>query len=341
MPRSNSSSSSRPNSNALLTGKDFAPLYLLYGDESFLIDEAVQTIIDAVFHDGGREFNLDVLHGGEVDAKDIIDRSTSFPMTGGRRVVIVREFDKLSRKDLLLSYIEHLSAATSLILISQKPDFRLKVFKAIKEHGIVMEYRPLYDNEIPGWISARVTRLGKRITPEACQLMQGYVETSLHEIQNEIDKLCVYVGDKKSIDIEDIESVVGRSKQYNLFELQRSLARRDKAGALAIAEHLLDSGESPVGLVAMLARYFQRLWLFQDLLSRRNSEPEIAAALNVRPYSLREYHQAAGHFNSHHIERCFSCLLEADEKLKSSITNARVVITILLIQIFQFPPENA
>src|SRR5258707_279654 len=164
---------------------EFSPIYLFYGEEDLLIEETLQLLIESAVDERSRTFNLDVLYGSETDSSRIAALALSYPMMAERRVVVVREFDKLSNKDTLLSYILKPSVTTSLVLIASKPDFRLKFYKAAKEQGTAIEFKPLYESNIPQWINKRVERLGKSISPEGCQLMLSYVGRSLREIQNE------------------------------------------------------------------------------------------------------------------------------------------------------------
>ncbi len=187
--------------------KKFDPVYLFYGEEDLLIDEAVESLIHYAVEESARSFNLDILYGNEVDAKNIISYASSFPMMVDRRVVVVREFDKLSNGDVMLPYIERPSPSTVLVLISDRPDFRLKLFKTLKERARVVEFGQLYENAIPQWIARRVDKLGKKITPEACQVMLAHVGSSLREVQNEIDKLFIFVEGKSTIDEDNVNSV--------------------------------------------------------------------------------------------------------------------------------------
>ena len=315
--------------------RKFAPLYLFCGEEDFLIDEALDILIAEAIDESTRGFNLDILYGSDVTPIGLMQIASSFPMAAERRIAIVREFDKMSNKDLLLRYITKPSPTTSLVLVSAKPDFRTKFFKTIRENAIVAEFSQLYDNNIPPWIARRITKLGKQVTPEACQLIQNYVGKSLREIQNEIDKLFIYVGEKKLIDSDDVNSVVGMSRQYNIFELQKAIGRRDVARVIEISENMLRNGESPVGTIVMLTRYFQKVWLIQELLSMETPEAQIATAIGVNPYFVKEYAAAGKSFSSPQILDCFSALANADEHLKSSSLDQKTVMTVLMCRLSQ------
>ncbi|MBI4546335.1 MAG: DNA polymerase III subunit delta [Ignavibacteriae bacterium] len=315
--------------------KKFSPLYLFYGEEDFLVEETLSTLIEEALGPTTQSFNLDIVYGSDVDGKDVVSLASAFPMLGDRRVVVVKEFDKLPNKDTLLPFIEKPLASTLLVVISSKPDFRQTIFKSLEKNGTVTEFRSLYDNEVPGWIRKRFEKFGKKATVEACQFIQGYVGKSLREIQNEVDKLIIYVDDKETIDEDDVTRVVGMSRQFNIFELSKAVGEKDLSRSLEILEHMMRVGESPLLIIIMLTRYFQKLWMLQEMNGKTASQNQLAAGIGVSPFFLREYLDASGKYPALQIEQCFQALTKADETLKSTSTDPNLVMTLLVYQLIR------
>ncbi|HEY6191137.1 MAG TPA: DNA polymerase III subunit delta [Bacteroidota bacterium] len=312
---------------------EIAPLYLFHGEEDFLIGEAVQRVVESALEPGAREFDLDTVRGAEQDAMDISSIVASYPMMGKRRVVVVHEIDKVANLERLLPVAEQPPASASLVLISAKPDFRLKFFRAVREKGVVLECKRLAEYEMPEWVEGRIRKLGKEPSAEACQLIPSYVGRSLREVQNEIEKLVIYVGDKKSIDAGDVNSVVGMSRQFNIFELQRAMGLRNMQRAMEIMERMLKSGESPVGMIVMLTRYYQKIWLLQEFVGKRIPESQLPAQMGMSPFALREYLAAVKNYPAETLRNCFRALVEADESLKSSQMDERLTMTLLVFKL--------
>ena len=333
MPRSKSDSTSYLELENSFRQKQFSPLYLFYGEEDLLIDQAVDLLIAQVLDESAKSFNLDIVSDENADAKDIVSFVSAFPMMSDHRVVVVRNLDKFADKELLLPIIENPVVSTVAVFVAAKADYRLKVFKALQTNGVVVEFKQLYENEIPGWISKRIDKLGRTVTAEACVLIQSHVGRSLREIQNEIDKLLTYIGEKQTIEAEDVTAVVGMSRRYNIFELQKTIGSRDLARSLDILEHILNAGESPVGIIVMLTKYFQKLWMIWDLIERKISREDLIKALHLSPRQmafLDEEIRIARSFPGKAIERCFAALIESDEKLKSSDMDEKLLMTLLL-----------
>ena len=316
-----------------LAGKQFSPVYLFYGEEDFLAEEAAQSVIENALTAAQREFNLDVVYGGETDAREIISHASSFPMMSDRRVVLVREMDRLFNKELLSSYIENPSSTTCLVLLSEKPDFRKKPYVSAKRHGRAFEFKPLYENQVPEWITGRLKLRARAIDGEACKILVAYTGSSLRDIQSEIDKLIIYVGDKKVISADDVREVVGMSKEFNVFELQKHIGAKNLGRSAEILEHMLDAGEPAVMIVAALTRYFVSVWKLSELIRKGASSQEQSREAGIHPYFLREYLAVLQHYSLQEIEHAFELLAVADEKIKTTMMDHKQILLMAIIQL--------
>ena len=303
-------------------GKKYAPVYLFIGEEDYLSEECVNRVINDLLTADTKAFNLDIVYGNKADAGQVMAHAASFPMMSDRRVVVIKEFDKLisddSVKELVSSYVARPLDSTCLLLLSEKPDFRTKPFTDLKKNAAVFSFNQLYDNQIPEWIAARCKTMGKEVDIEACRLMQAYIGNSLRSIQNELDKLFTYLGERSLITLEDVADVVGVSRGFTVFDLQNAVGKKNIGEAMRIVKRMIETGEGPQLSIIMLTRYFNLVWKVQDMLKHGESETEIIAATRISPYYFKGYAEAARRFSSLQIENSFRVLLDADIQLKST-----------------------
>jgi DNA polymerase III subunit delta len=323
----------------------FAPIYLFHGEEDFQIDEGVQAIIAKALDEGTKGFNLDIVYGSRVDVKDVVAHASSFPMNSAKRVVVVKEFEKLvsaeSAREIMSAYINKPLDSTILVLVSLDPDFRRKPFTDLKKRAELVECKPLYDNQVPSWIADRIRQQGREASAEACRLIQAYVGNSLRSLQNEIDKLFVFIGERKKIAVEDVSAVVGATKGYTIFELQNAVGRKDAKEAVKILERMLEAGQSPQMIIVMLTRFFTQLWKLTDLKSRRMPDQEISREIGVPPYYVKQYVEFRSNFDVDQLEQGFKSLLEADTVLKSTSRDSRLVMDLLVLSLVHSSVEPA
>ncbi|MFZ1976413.1 MAG: DNA polymerase III subunit delta [Bacteroidota bacterium] len=320
--------------SARTKGKAYGPVYLFIGAEDFLIDECIHSIVGDLLTPNTKSFNLDMLDGEKVDAKDALAHAAAYPMTSERRVVVVKDFDAMTgseaAKSILSQYIQKPLETTCLVLVAEKPDFRTKPFNELKRKEVVFEFAPLYDNRIPDWIESRCGSFGTMIDAEACRLLHASVGNSLRVLNNELDKLLIYISDRKRITADDVVHVVGVTKENSIFDLQKALGQANLQKALTIVQRMVETGDSPQGIIVMLTRYFTTLWKIQELQMHGSSEDIIAGEVKISPYFLKEYITASQKFSRGRFESIFKALLQADIDLKSSSSEPLACMTLLV-----------
>jgi len=308
---------------------EVAPVYFFVGEEDFLIEEALKALRSEVLRDGMKEFNLDVLYGNEADGREVVLRANSFPMMAERRMVVVRDFERLSGKEALYSYLENPSLSTVLVLISGKED------RFVEGSATVVKFPRITGPELATWISERTKGYGKKITPEAVEVLLEYVDHSLRALDRELEKVSLFVADRDEINEEDVESVVGVSKSYTLFELTKAVGSRDPRRSLEICERMLEFGEWPARMVAAINNHFMRLLKLKGGLERKMSEGELCRLLRVSSTRLQEYRGQSRQYSRAELERSFSKLVAADEKLKFTGEDPHTIMIMLLHELLR------
>lgn len=332
----------------------FDPVYFLFGDEEFLIDEACNRIMDAAVDESTRSFNFDLLYGSEITLNDIVERASAYPLMAERRVVVVRELDrtfalrgKPDENTPFARYMKTPAPTTVLVMTAATSDFLSKgkggqsakaPYNIVVENAASVQFKKVYDRDLPSWAAARIKSRGKEIAPDALELFVGYSGGALRVISNEIEKLFTFVEDRKRITAEDVRAVVGASKVYNVFELQKAVGAKNLELAVEIAERMLRAGEPEQLTLTMLTRYFTILWRLIELRTRAKDQNEMARSLGISSFFLNEYLAALSRYPMSHLRNAFESILHADIALKSSRTEPGLVLQMMLIAIIRGEP---
>jgi DNA polymerase-3 subunit delta len=253
-----------------------------------------------------------------------------------RRVVVVRSFEKLEENRLFTSYAERPNPhAVVLLLCNGRPNLTQHPYRALKQHAVWAEFKPLYDRQMPGWIAQRLKAKGYKPEGGAAQMIAEAVGTDLRAAAMEVDKLVAYVGERKAVTEDDVVRAAGHSREHNVFELQKAVGEGAHGRALTISEAILGQASNrrseAIGIVAMLAAYFTRLWKLSGCLQQGVPEAQMASQIGVSPFFLREYLTALRRFRAADLARAFEVLLAADDELKGgSERDARLVLTLTL-----------
>ncbi|HLP17574.1 MAG TPA: DNA polymerase III subunit delta [Bacteroidota bacterium] len=315
----------------------FAPVYFFYGEEDYFIEGIIDAIVKYGVDESTKQFNCDIVHGSDSDGKTVGSMAMAYPMMADRRVVVVKEFDKLAEKERLESYFENPSPTTVMVLTALSPDMRKKPFPLLKKHSVGGEAARLYDNQVPAWIESHVKKRKKSISSQAAALLQSYVGSSLRELANEIEKLLISIGTKDAIDAADVERVVGVSREFTVFELSNAVGERNIKRAVEITERILDMGGSSVPIIAALTQHFIKLWKLTDARRLGKSDYETASAAGIVPFFLQQYLRQLQRYSVTEIENAFCILAKADEQVKSSQNSDKMILSVALSEIMIKP----
>lgn len=320
---------------------NFSPLYFLYGEETFLIDELQSLLVRHALQPHEKDFNLDVFFGPEADVRQVLGVCASYPMMAERRLVIVRSFEGLADNREFTAYASQPNPTAVVALLCQgKPNLSAHPYRALKQHAVAVEFKPLYDRQLPAWLVKRARSLGLSMDPQAAQLLAQDVGTDLRTAAGELEKLRTYVGERSEITEEDVLAAGGHLREFNVFELQKAIGEGNRARATAIVDRLLQqasnrSGEA-IRIVSLLAWYFQKLRLLAAIQSGNLAESAQARQIGVRPFHLKEYRAALRRLGAAAVYRAPRALLAADYELKGgSSREPRLILLLAIRQILE------
>lgn len=302
-----------------LKSKDYQQVYFLHGKESYYIDAITSQVENGILNESEKAFNFTVFYGKDVNHQAIIDTARRYPMMASHQVVILKEAQEMRTLSNLQSYIEH-PTSTTIVLICYKHkkfNFNSKFGKALKKQAVIFESKPLYDNQVPDWISAYLKKKKLSIQPRAADLIAEYLGTDLSKVANELDKLAINVAAETEITEKEIEANIGISKDYNVFELQRAIGQRDMVKTNRILQYFAANPKKmplPV-LIGSLYTYFSKVYLYHA--AKNLPEREILTTLQLRSnFFLKEYRAAARQFPPAKAEQAITLLKEYDLKSK-------------------------
>ena len=199
-------------------------------------------------------------------------------------------------KDLtkLDSYCEKPQPETVLIISfkDKKFDTRTKLGKAIKKNGEIATFKKIYDNKLPDWIANRIKQLGFTTSPKAIMLLAEHIGNNLSRIDNELNKLAVNLKGNNSITEDDIETYIGISKDYNVFELQRAVASKNLPKAIGMVQYFEKNPKAaPVQVILpTLYNFFSKASM---VFYAGGSDAGVASAIGVNPFFAKDYISAA------------------------------------------------
>ncbi len=302
-----------------LKKNQFAPLYLLAGDEPFYIDKIAAYLEENALSPSARDFNQFVLYGKDINVATLLGNAKRYPMLSDRQLVMVKEaqdMQGLEAKDtvrFLEDYIVNPLDSTILVLCFKSPvDERKAWVKAADKKGIYFSSKKLYDNKIPDWIASYCHEKGVKISPKALQMLTEFIGNDLKRIANELEKIILNLKADEAIQAETVERFVGISREYNNFELQKALIQRNTERANRIAYHFAKNPkDNPIQpTLIILDNFFSKLLLVHAIADK--SERNLAAELGVNPFFVKDYLTGVRNYSLDKTAQVIKYLRQAD-----------------------------
>ncbi|MEP6989746.1 MAG: DNA polymerase III subunit delta [bacterium] len=235
--------------HAALKKRVFDPVYYFHGDDDFLKDLRIRELVDAAVDPATRDFNLELRRGAETDAESLDSLLSTPPMLAERRVVVIRDADKLKKdaRALLDKYLDRPPQDVVLLLVSATG---VRADKSLSDRSTAVEFAPLSGDRVPKWVAYQAeTVLGRAITPGAVALIVGAVGEDLAQLATELEKLASFSGD--TIDEAAVSAVVGVRRGESLGDLLDAVAARDATTALSLIPGVLQQPKMSAVLIGM------------------------------------------------------------------------------------------
>ena len=303
-----------------LRAKNYKPIYILMGEESYFIDQISNYIEQSVLSDEEKEFNQTILYGLDVDVSTIVNTAKRYPMMAEHQVVIVKEAQNVRDLESLLFYLEKPLPSTILVICYKHGvlDRRKKLAAMADKLGVLFESKKIYENALPAFIIDVVKRKGLTIEESATQLLADSVGADLNRLMSEIEKLSISMPpDQKRIQVDLIEKNIGISKEFNNFELRSAIIHKDVFKANQIINYFnANPKNNPIQLtLAFLFSFFSNLMV--AYYAPNKSENGVSSFLGFHnSWQAKDYLAAMKKYNGIKVMTIIDKLREADARSK-------------------------
>lgn len=304
-----------------LKAQIYFPVYILMGDESFYIDKLCDYITENVLQPEEKDFNQVILFGADTTASQVVDQCKGYPMMAEHRVVILKEAQNLKNFDAIEKYFENPVKSTIFVMSYKNGsiDRRKKLVPRAEQIGVVFEGKKLKDYQLPGFIETYMKQQKATIEPKAVQMVADHIGADLHRLTSELDKLLISLPENdRRVTPEQVEKVIGVSKDFNAFELRNAIVNRDVFKANQIINYFDSNPKSGslFALLPMLFSYFQNLMLAYYAPNKQD-EKALSLFLDLKStWAVRDYITGMRNYNGVKVMQIIDKFREVDAKSK-------------------------
>jgi DNA polymerase-3 subunit delta len=319
----------------------FPPVYLFYGDEGYLREQAVSRLIEFCLQGGGSDFNIDLIDGETASPGDITASAETLPLFAEKRLVVVKNppFFKAPKRagreaaeetgetedipaprgeTVLLKYIKDPLNSTILVFNTGEPvDKRKRIFKAVKETGKAVDFTYLSRGDLTRWLTQKAGKAGRKFAPGALDELLGAAGPSLQKLSVEFDKLLNYTVQSGVITRDDVRRLCPPGLEENIFVIVDAVGSRRCGEALSGIKDMLAAKEPPLKILSMISRQFRLLLQVHELVERGYPAREIASRLKIHPFVAQKVAAQCRNYSRESLVQAFQSLLELDVAVKT------------------------
>lgn len=310
------------------------PAYLIVGNDSYLRTAQREEIIAANVPEEARAFAVAQFSLRQTPLAEVLAQAATRPLLSPRQVLVVTEIDTLT--DEHLTRLEEYFAApvdfTVLVFEAEKLDRRTRATKLLEEN-CRLHAADSPDEGMAVAVAEHVAQeLGLKLDRETAEDLVFVLGNDQGQLRAELQKLRAYVGGRDTVTTKDVAAVVTPARQFSVFDLADLLANQRRPEALTRLRRLLEAGETPIGIVGLLAWLYRQL-LQAQALPRDTPAWKAAQVLRAPRSKVDALLRQARRFSPEELQRAFAALLDADVTLKSSPPNPAAVLDLLLVRL--------
>ena len=320
-----------------IKNRSFKRVYLLFGDEKYLIRHYENLLKETLMAAGADIMNLDIFEGKSVSVERISDACQTAPFLNDYRLILVRDSKlfisgRKADSEYMTGVVGSLPESTVLVFVEDEVDKRTRLYKKLGEAGRVQEFKTPADKELIEWINNSVNKRGGSIARDAIQLLLRTTAHNMQALSAEIEKLTGYAGTDRQINNADIKSICTPVLETQIFDLVGAVGEKKPERALDIFSNMVLMKEQPLVVLTMITRQF-RLVLQSKVLSEKGcSNNEIANFLSIRGFVVTECLRHANGFKTDELIAALNDCLEADMNVKSGRMSDKLAVETLIIK---------
>jgi DNA polymerase-3 subunit delta len=316
---------------------NFLPVYFFCGNDYYSIDAVIREHESAISTFIGSDFVKETIYSDDkINLPQLLSMASSFPFGSEKKFILFKEFDKVKDINSLTDYVKNPPLYTTIVFIYngelQYPE--KEPYKSLIEQKFIFEAKELKGDNLIAWLVEIARKNGRQLSSDNAQLLTEISGGNRSMLEDQLEKIFIFLGTEKVIDYATIEALSASLKENTIFELQDALGRKDKEKSLKILYNLLEKGNEPTFIIAMLTKYFSGLSRINEM---KGKIPDDVAAriVGTHPFYYKNYKFAKEKFSDRDLFRSINAVLNTDILLKTTSYDPKSLFTVLIADILK------
>lgn len=324
----------------------FSPLYVIYGKDRYRIEQFVELIKNRMFKNEDQHMGIVKFDTQESTLDEIVVEADSAPFFVEKKLIIVKDSSIFSaaakensklehRPEALLNYMDHPLESTVIVFIvsAEKLDERKKLVKSLKDRKVIVHFPELDYIQLIQWLRKKAGEQGREIAPDAAELLMRRIGMSMQQLSQELDKLCLHVGDQGEITVALVDQLISATIEEDVFALVDMIVNIKLHEALAMYKALLIRKEEPIKLIALIVRQLRMMLHIKELEEAQYSPKQIAGMIGAHPYAVKLAAEKASSYSKKRLAELLSSLADLDYSMKTGRVDKALGLELFILSL--------
>lgn len=317
--------------NEHIKTKEYKNIYLLYGAESYLVQQYKNKLREAIV--GEDTMNYAYFEGRKIDTVQLIDTCNTLPFFAEKRLIIIEDsgFFKSANNELN-EYIKSIPDYLVIVFVESEIDKRSRLFKLIGENGYACELKIQDEATLTRWIVDMLGKAGKKVSRAALTLLLDKCGTEMSNIHGEVEKLICYIGEREAVEVEDVDAICTTLTVGKVFDMVDAISARKQKEALDLYYDLLLTKEPAMRIMFLIARHFNELLKVKELAARNMNNAQIEEKTGIQKRFIGKYLAQARGFTIDGLKEAIRDMTELDEAVKFGNMKDDMAVELIIIK---------
>ncbi|PAL10533.1 DNA polymerase III subunit delta [Staphylococcus hominis] len=317
----------------------------IYGEVPELVEKKSNEIVESYLNEKKDDFNYVKYNLYDTSFNQIIEEALTMPFISEKKAIVVKNAfiftgEKVSKdiqpnNEQVNEFLEKYDGENFIIfeVYQNKLDERKKITKTLKKTSKLAKVEQMSEQEIKNWIKNKLHENFKDIKQDALDLFIELTGINFNIVSQELEKIILFLGERTTINKKDVEEIINRSLEQNVFLLTEYIQKGEKYKAIQLIKDLIVMKEEPIKLLALITSNY-RLYYQCKILSRKGySGRQIAKTINVHPYRVKLALNQVKHYQLTHLLNIIDQCAETDYKLKSSYMDKQLILELFILSL--------
>lgn len=311
-----------------------ASTFLFIGSERYLKENALEKLKASLRSVPNEEIDHKVFYGNDSTASQVFDHAQAFPLFSSKKLIVIRDFNKLPKDDRarLAEYIKA-PAKSTYFVIDVDGDEPPKELQGLSRYIKTTAFNSPASGELSSWITKYLASRGKKIEVGAVDMLKELAGSNLGTLSRELEKVVSFVGTRDTVTSADVEKLVGKSAVESAFELGWAIGDKDLEKAMNIVSQLMMEGKRPHETVGLISWHLNRISKAKALAQRGETQYSVSSILRIAARHQGAFFRQVKSFTPAQIRKKMDVLLEADLDIKRTRFDPLLVLELAIVRL--------